>query len=163
MRPPRPYSTRSATPADAAAVAALSTTYEAALVEDPDETTAPEVAGWWVRLDLDRDTLLVHHSDGTLAAAGTVEERRSGQLDLDGYVHPEHVGRGLGGFLLDWLERESSRRGCAKQHTATLAVDRAALDLLAARRLRADPTFLSDADRSRSAARGAGLSRSCRR
>ncbi len=48
------------------------------------------------------DSMLVFDPAETLVAYATLDGRTRRPLDLDAYVHPEHPGRGLGGFLLDW-------------------------------------------------------------
>ena len=68
-------------------------------------------AGWWQRLDLERDCRFYFDEAGRLAGVSMLNPREEGLLDLDAYVHPEHTGRGLGGAMLDWLEEESVARG----------------------------------------------------
>jgi mycothiol synthase len=131
VRPPRPFEGRPATLADAAEVAALMNAFERAHLEEPDEMSASEVTDWWARLDPPRDTLLLRDSAGVLAAAGTLKEEGDEVLELDGFVHPERMGLGLGGFLLDWLEAEAARRDRPVVRTAALAADASAKALVA--------------------------------
>jgi mycothiol synthase len=133
VKPPDPFTARAATPDDAAAVAGLMNAVDCAYLEDPDEMSAVEVTERWARLDRERDTLILEDGDGTLAAVGTLDGRQDDALDLDGYVHPSHVGRGLGTFLLDWLEEEAAARGRPVARVSTLAADRAAVPLFTPR------------------------------
>ena len=109
MKPPDPFVARPATLGDAGDVAALMNAFDRAFLEEPDEMDATEVAGWWTGADLERDTLVVRDPTGRLAASGRLKEGEA-VVELDAYVHPEVLGRGLGGFLLDWAEEESSPR-----------------------------------------------------
>jgi mycothiol synthase len=133
VKPPEPFSARSASADDAAGVAALMNAFDQAHLEDPDEVNAEEVGGWWTGRDRQRDTLLVHDPSGKLAAYGMLKPEGKDVLDLDGFVHPEKKGRGLGGFLLDWLEDEGRQRGRTTLRTAALTADPAARPLLAGR------------------------------
>jgi GNAT superfamily N-acetyltransferase len=133
VKPPDPFVARPATLEDAAGVAALMNAFDRAFLEEPDEMDATEVAGWWTGADLERDTLVVRHPVGKLAASGRLKEEGEAVLELDAYVHPESLGCGLGGFLLDWAEEESSRRDRRTLRTAALAADPAAKLLIEGR------------------------------
>jgi mycothiol synthase len=130
VRPPDPFVARPATLEDAAEVAALMNAHEGAYLEDPDELSASEVADWLTGKELERDTLLLHDQSGRLAASGLLKEEGEAVIDFDAYVHPELTGRGLGGFLLDWLEEEARRRGRSIVQTAALTADPAARPLI---------------------------------
>jgi ribosomal protein S18 acetylase RimI-like enzyme len=52
---------------------------------------------------------------------------------IDGYVHPEHFGRGVGAFLVDELEQKLATRGATLVQNATLLADTRAQELLRAR------------------------------
>lgn len=132
MKPPDPFVARPATLEDAAEVAALMNAFDRAFLEEPDEMDATEVAGWWTGADLERDTLVVRDPAGKLAASGRLKEEGEA-LELDAFVHPEVLGRGLGGFLLDWAEEESSRREPSTLRTSALTADPAAKLLIEGR------------------------------
>jgi GNAT superfamily N-acetyltransferase len=133
VRPPEPFVAEPATPEDAADVASLMSAFDRAHLDEPDVMDASEVAGWWRRVELASDSLLVRDPRGRLAAAGTLKEEGADVLDLDAFVHPELAGRGLGGFLLDWAEQEADRRRRPVLRTAALAADAAAPPLVTKR------------------------------
>jgi mycothiol synthase len=97
---------RPATEEDAEAILAF--VGEAELADQGERwTDLDDIRSSWARpgFDLARDTLLVFE-DATLAG-GTEVSRGY----VDGYVHPAHRGRGIGGFLLDWAERRAVEAG----------------------------------------------------
>jgi GNAT superfamily N-acetyltransferase len=130
---PEGFSARPATSGDAEAVADLINAADRAYVEEPDTVDADEVRSWWARLEPKRDSRVYLDASGRLASAATVHARNDGILDLDAYVHPGLVGRGLGAAMVDWLEAEASQRGMARVRSAVLARDRRAAQLLGAR------------------------------
>jgi mycothiol synthase len=127
------FTSRPATGGDAVAAAELMNTFDRAYLEEPDTMTADEVAGWWQRLDLKRDSRFYFDETGRLAGVSALYRREEGLLDLDAYVHPEHTGRGLGSAMLDWLEEESVARGYSFARTTAVTADTAAGELIAAR------------------------------
>ncbi len=130
MNLPAGFTVRPATPADAAAAAALWAAFERAHLREPDQMDESEILGWWSRFHLPDDSALVFGRAGDLAACATLDTRAEASLDLDACVHPEQAGRGLGGFLLAWAEEEARARGRAAVRTATLTADAAATDLV---------------------------------
>jgi GNAT superfamily N-acetyltransferase len=130
---PAGFTVRPIAAADAAAVAELVNVFDRAYVEEADTVDAAEVASWWVRIDLQRDTRLFVAADGAAAASAVLYERIDGALDLDGYVHPDWTGRGLGGSMIDWLEEETVRRGFHRARTGALTADPGAGRLIADR------------------------------
>jgi mycothiol synthase len=118
---------------DASDVASLMNDFDSAFLEEPDQMNATEVAGWWAGADLERDTLVVRDPSGKLSASGRLKEEGEAVLELDAFVHPEDLGRGLGGFLLDWAEEESRRRERSRLRTAALTADPAAKLLIEGR------------------------------
>jgi mycothiol synthase len=107
--------------------------FDRAYVDEPDTTTAGEVADWWARHDLERDSRIYLDEAGRLVGVSTIYKREQEMLDLDAYVHPAYTGRGLGRAMLDWLEEESRSRGFSRARTSALAADTAAGRLIAGR------------------------------
>ena len=63
--------------------------FDRAYVEDPDTVDADEVADWWARLDLERDSRLFFDADGRLAGVATrLRRARQETLDLDALRPP---------------------------------------------------------------------------
>jgi mycothiol synthase len=130
---PDPFVARPVTLEDAGDVASLMNDFDRAHLDEPDEVDGTEIVGWWIDTDLERDTLLVQDAAGRLAASGMLKQEGADVLELDAFVHPERLGCGLGGFLLDWLEQESRRRDLSTMRTAALTADRAAKALIEGR------------------------------
>ena len=133
MNDPDGFTSRPAAPHDAAAAAELMNTFDRAYLEEPDTVDADEVAGWWARIELERDSRFSFDGDGRLVAAATLYEREDRTLELDAYVHPDFTGRGLGGAAIEWLEEETHRRGLDAARAIALAADTAASRLIEAR------------------------------
>ena len=74
--------------------------------------TLTELRDKWRRLDLDRDAWLVESPDGTLAGFAFVDHRRHVRLYSEAYVHPDHLGRGIGTTLVRLTESR------AREHVA---------------------------------------------
>jgi mycothiol synthase len=118
---------RPAEDGDAPDVASLVAALDVSLLGSTDYTVADLVDEWreidpadrWVALDGDR-----------IVGYATLEKTAS-HVQTDGYVHPDHLGRGLGSFLVAELERAAAARGAGRVQTATLVEDTRAHDLLA--------------------------------
>ena len=65
--------------------------------------TEQELREEWEGLDLDQDAWLAVDGD-TLAGVMHLSEIRDGRIITDGYVHPDHTGRGAGTLLLSAVE-----------------------------------------------------------
>ena len=133
MNAPLGYAARPLTQDDAPAIADVINLFERIYVEDPDTVGAAEVAGWWSSSDLATDSVAFLAADGALASIGVIYPRGDEVLGLDGWVLPDHQGRGLGSTLVGWLEDETLARGHTVARTSALAVDHAAAGLLAGR------------------------------
>ena len=133
MNAPEGFSARPATSGDAEAIAELMNASDRAYVEEPDTVDADEVRRWWARLEPKRDSRVYLDASGRLAAAATIHARNDRILELDAYVHPDLIERGLGAAMVDWLEAEGSQRGMDMLHSAVLAADSRAARLLTAR------------------------------
>jgi mycothiol synthase len=125
VRPPRP--------ADAVAVAALIDAYGLALGAAPDSSAADLLDEWRaLELELERDAWLFEE-DGRVLAFAAVWGRGPELLKIDGYVCPEHNGRGLGSEIIRLGEQRIRERGGTRIQTATLHADTRARELFAAR------------------------------
>ena len=111
---------RRPTEADAPAVVALMAAYDTALGFEPD-TELADLLDEWRELDLGRDAWL-WEADGAPIAFGSIRGRGE-KWHLDGYVHPEHRGRGLGAEILRLGEERAREGGGERVHSGTLHAD----------------------------------------
>lgn len=81
----------------------------------------------WARLDLDRDAWVVR--DGGVVGYGAVRERGD-TWEVEGYVHPRALGRGIGTLIAARLEEEAASGGAQRIHNSVLEADSAARALL---------------------------------
>ena len=82
----------------------------------------------WLDLDLEQDTRVVRDGDG-IVGYGLVRER--GELwRVEGYVHPDAHGRGIGKLIATGLEDNAIRCGARRVQNAVLEADSAAGGLL---------------------------------
>jgi len=89
-----------------------------------------DIRSEWRRTDLERDTWAWEH-DGRLAAFAILRSRGE-ELSVNGFVHPDFRGRGLGTAILQATERRARERDAGKLDNGILATDRAAAALLRA-------------------------------
>jgi mycothiol synthase len=100
---PTGYESRPATESDAAAVAALIGSCERALTGSP-RTTQASVENDWIGFDLADGSVCVLDSSGEIVAYADVFNRAYVMVNVYGYVHPAHRGKGLGSWLVAWGE-----------------------------------------------------------
>jgi GNAT superfamily N-acetyltransferase len=82
----------------------------------------------WLELDLERDARVVRVG-GRIEGYGVVRER--GDLRrVEGYVHPDARGRGLGRLIATGLEEDAARSGARRIQNTVLEADSAARWLL---------------------------------
>jgi GNAT superfamily N-acetyltransferase len=82
----------------------------------------------WVELDLERDARVVRDGD-RIVGYGVVRER--GELwRVEGYVHPDVLGRGIGKLIATGLEEDAARGGARRIQNGVLEADSAARRLL---------------------------------
>jgi mycothiol synthase len=93
----------------------------------------------WSELDLERDARVVRDGD-RVVGYGVVRER--GELwRVEGYVHPDAHGRGIGKLIAIGLEQDAARGGARRVQNAVLEADAAAGGLLEALGYRAVRVF----------------------
>src|SRR5919199_1834816 len=89
-----------------------------------------DIRNQWRRTDLERDTWLWEH-DGRLVAFAILRSRGE-TFSVNGFVHPDFEGRGLGTAILQATERRARERGARKLDNGIAATNRAATELLEA-------------------------------
>ena len=130
MSLPEGYTARSARDEDAAAVNDVIVASDAS-VQGWSESSPEELVRWWRKFDdRDRGTFLVEHN-GIVVAYGDLL-KHGDVAESDGFVHPEHLGRGLGSWLRGRMEEGARELGLARIHTSCLAPDARAQQLFVA-------------------------------
>ena len=122
----RTVSTR-AVAADAAAVAEVVAALESSLY-GPSTFSQADLEGEWADLDLERDVRVVRDGD-RIVGYGVVREQGE-PWQVEGYVHPDALGRGIGTLIATGLEEDAARRGANRIHNSVLEADSAACRLL---------------------------------
>src|ERR671930_2782377 len=89
-----------------------------------------DIRAEWRTTDLGRDTWAWEH-DGRLVAFGILRSRGE-ELSVNGFVHPDFRGRGLGTAIVHATEERARERGARKLDNGILATDGAAATLLEA-------------------------------
>jgi mycothiol synthase len=109
------YTLRAAPEADADACAALIRACDA--VECPDDVTtwtADDIRGDWAWLNRETDTWLAVTPDGEIGGYATLTSEDEHQYVADGYVHPQHRGRGIGTTLIHATEARAREQAAAQ-------------------------------------------------
>jgi mycothiol synthase len=120
------YSTP-AVAADAAAVTEVVLALESSLHGESAFSQA-DLESEWAELDLERDARVVRDGD-RVVGYGVVRER--GELwFVEGFVHPDALGRGLGRQIATGLEEEAASGGARRIQNGVFEVDSAARGLL---------------------------------
>ncbi len=119
--------TAPAVAADAASVAAVVLALESSLYGRSTFSQA-DLEGEWSEIDLERDARVVRDGD-RVVGYGVVRERGE-PWQVEGYVHPDAVGRGIGTVIATALEEEAIRGGARAIQNAVLEADSAARELL---------------------------------
>jgi mycothiol synthase len=137
---PDGFTLRDVTDADAPAVAAVMNAYDAEFATG-EVVSESDVRSWWVDIG-DRGTAsLALDAEGV--PAGYVEIfSRGDETSMDGYVHPERFGRGLGAAFVSLGELRAAELGSPSVVTGTLAADQRAADLFTARGWKHERVFL---------------------
>ena len=113
--------------ADAAAVTELVVALESSLCGQSAFSQA-DLEDEWLELDLDRDVRVVRDGD-LIVGYGVVRERRE-PWRVEGYVHPDALGRGIGRLVATGLEEHALRGGARSVQNSVLEADSAARGLL---------------------------------
>lgn len=113
--------------ADAPAVTEIVAALEWALYGESTFSQA-DLEGEWAQLDLGQDARVVRDGE-RIVGYGVVRERGE-PWQVEGYVHPDALGRGIGMLLATWLEEHAADHGARRIHNSVLEADRAAGRLL---------------------------------
>jgi mycothiol synthase len=89
-----------------------------------------DIRAEWRTTDLERDTWAWEH-DGRLVAFAILRSRGE-ELSVNGFIHPDFRGRGLGTAIVHATEARARERGAGKLDNGILAADHAAAALLEA-------------------------------
>jgi mycothiol synthase len=130
-RLPAGFAARPAAIADVHDLDALYRRSDLALGVRP-ESRRPFFGWWWSQpyMDLRRDSRVVLEGDRIVAAAmGSREGAAYTFYEATGRVDPEHLARGLGAWLLAWLDGAAAARGASRVRTSCPAEDGAAAGL----------------------------------
>jgi mycothiol synthase len=126
---PPEFTSRRVQPADAEAVLELIDAVQERLGVGID-FTLDDIRSEWRHVDVERD-LWAWDRDDRLAAFAILRTRAH-ELSVNGFVHPNFLGRGLGTAILRVTEARACERGARKLRNGILAADRAAAALLEA-------------------------------
>ena len=129
-------------------MAAIGNAFEQAMAgEEADEWSETEVLREWNDLgDVSRDAWLVER-DGVPAGYATLLDPGEGVVEADGYVHPDHMGHGVGARIIAVTEARAAEMAEASAEprvvlrNAVLSADSAAGSLLASHGYRLVRTF----------------------
>jgi ribosomal protein S18 acetylase RimI-like enzyme len=122
-----PFLTRPAVAADAAAVAVIVAALESSFYGESLFSEA-DLQAEWERLDLARDAHVVLDGE-RIVGYGAVQEAGE-RCHVEGCVHPDAHGRGVGTMIVTALEAEAARRGGRRIQNSVLEADTAARTLL---------------------------------
>jgi mycothiol synthase len=113
--------------ADAAAVTEIVAALEASLYG---QTTfsQTDLQEEWSDVDLKRDAVVVRDGD-RVVGYGVVREHGE-PWRVEGYVHPDALGRGIGRLIATGLEEDAARRGARRIQNSVLEADSPARSLL---------------------------------
>ena len=113
--------------ADAAAVTEVVAALESSLYGQSAFSQA-DLEDEWSDLDLEQDARVVRDGD-RIVGYGAVRERGE-PWRVEGYVHPDALGRGIGTMVATRLEQDAARRGARRIQNSVLERDCAARRLL---------------------------------
>lgn len=113
--------------ADAAAVTEVVAALESSLYGETTFSRA-DLEDEWLELDLERDARVVRDGD-RVVGYGVVRERGE-PWRVEGCVHPDALGQGIGKLIATALEEEAARRDARRVQNSVLEADSAARRLL---------------------------------
>jgi GNAT superfamily N-acetyltransferase len=113
--------------ADAAAVTEIVAAVESSLYGHTTFCEA-DLQGEWSDVDLEQDVRVVRDGD-RIVGYGVVSEQDE-PWRVEGYVHPDALGRGIGTLIATELEADAARRGARRIQNSVLEADAAAGGLL---------------------------------
>jgi mycothiol synthase len=116
--------------ADAAAVAEVVAALESSLY-GPSTFSQADLEAEWSELDLAQDALVVR--DGDRVVGYQVVRERGELWRVEGYVHPDAAGRGIGRLIATGLEEDAASHGARRIQNGVLEADSAACRLLESR------------------------------
>ena len=119
--------TRPATAADAAGVTEVVGALEASLYGHT-TFTQDDLESEWSELEPARDARVVYDSDRVVGYA--LVRERGDPWRVEGYVHPDALGRGIGKLIATSLEEDAVRGGARRVQNGVLERDAAACRLL---------------------------------
>jgi len=115
------------TAADAAAVAEIVVALESSLYGHSTFSQA-DLEVEWQEFDVERDVRVVRDGDRVVGYSAV---RERGELwRVEGYVHPDSLGRGIGTLVATGLEQDAARDGARRIQNSVLEPDTAARELL---------------------------------
>jgi mycothiol synthase len=122
-----PVSSTPAVAADASAVAEIVAALESSLYGQSTFCEA-DLQDEWSDVDLAQDARVVR--DGDRIVGYSVVREHGEPWRVEGYVHPEAAGRGIGTLIATGLEEDAARRGAHRVQNGVLEADTAACRLL---------------------------------
>src|SRR5262245_39539414 len=108
------------TPADVVGVAEVVAALESSLY-GPSTFTQADLEGEWEELELERDARVVR--DGEHVVGYGVTRERGDLWRVEGYVHPDAQGRGIGRLIATELEKEAAHGGARRLQNCVLEAD----------------------------------------
>ena len=118
--PPDGFTVRPATVDDVSAINELVTAADVD-IQGWSESSESELLGWWRYNDLEHDSFVLEADGGVAAYA--VGFAHGDVLELDGFVHPQRRGQGLGKWLVDRMEARARELEKPNLHAYALAQD----------------------------------------
>lgn len=102
------YMYRPPTEDDIPGILGVMNAFETFFAGHADEYTPDDIRDDWSHLTPQTDAWVFFAPDGSMAGYGTETNRGYGLLQLDGYTHPEHRGKGVGSTILALAEARAA-------------------------------------------------------